>query len=123
MKLASTIAALAVVALAASNASAQHFNRQIKEAEARRAAAHHHLGVGAHHRLSHHGVPGHWGGPTTHSRFYYPSHGRGVHQNIQYYGVNPYGYGIPGYGFGAPCYGSLYGGAAVYGHRGFYHGR
>ena len=124
MKLTTTIVALAIVALAASTASAQHFDRQRKEAATRQAAAQHHFG---HQRAggAHHGVSGHWGGPTTYNRFYHPTHGRGTHQNIQYYPVNPYGYGVPGYGYygGFPCYGAPYGGTGVYIHREIHLGR
>jgi len=91
-----TIIALAVMALVASNASAQtndHFARQRQEAVARQAAAQHH----GHHSGHYYDVPnhhsGHWGGVTTTNRFYPPSH----RQNVQFYSVNPYGYGF-GYG-------------------------
>ncbi len=130
MKRTTTIIALAVVALVASNASAQtnnHFARQ-QQANARVAAAQDHLNHG-HHAHHHFDAPtfrpGHWGGPTTTNRFYYPSQ----RQNIQIYSVNPYGYGygygVPGYGYyggGYPYY-CAPGGTGIYIHREIYLGR
>ncbi len=126
MKRTTTIIALAVVALVASNASAQtndHFARQ-RQSAARQAAAQDHLNHGQH-SGNHFDVPtyrpGHWGGMTTNSRFYYPSH----RQNVQFYSVNPFGYGFPGYGYyggGYPYY-CAPGGTGVYIHREIYLGR
>jgi hypothetical protein len=126
MKLTATIIAVAAVALIASNASAQtndHFARQ-RQSAARVAAAQDHLNHG--HSAGHHFDvptyrPGHWGGPTTHSRFYFPSNRQGV----QFYSGNPYGYGFPGYGYyggGYPYY-CAPGGPSVYIHREIYYGR
>ena len=134
MKLTSTIVALAVVTLAASTSSAQHFDRQRKEAIARQAATQHHFshqrGVSAHHGASYHGAShrggaGHWGGPTTQNRFYFPSHGHGSHHNNHFYSVGPFGYGVPGYGYygGFPSYAAPYCGSGIYIHREIYLGR
>lgn len=130
MKQITTIIALAVVALVASNASAQtnnHFARQ-QQSNARVAAAQNHLNHG-HSSSGHYGASnygsGHWGGPTTTNRYYQPSQ----RQNIQFYSVNPYGYGygygVPGYGYnggGYPYY-CAPGGTGVYIHREIYLGR
>ena len=101
MKLTLTLAALAVLALAVSPASAQHFDRQRREAIARQAAAQQHLGHhravgghhGSHHVASRHGGSGHWGGPTTRNRFYRigspycrtPYYGSGVYIHREIY--------------------------------------
>ena len=114
-----TILALAIVAVAASNASADHFARQRQEAAARQAAAQHQLRYGR---------PAHWGGVTTNQRFYNPSYGHGVGQNIQFYSVNPYvygfGYGVPSYGvYGGGFPNCAPGGTGIYIHREIYLGR
>ncbi len=119
MKRTTTIIALAVVALVASNASAQtnnHFARQ-QQANARVAAAQHHLNHG--HHAGHHFDaptfrPGHWGGPTTTNRFYYPSQRQGV----QFYNSFPGYY----YGGGYPYY-CVPGGPSIYIQREIYYGR